>query len=35
MNLQEFCKPFDKPLYGLNGVHSKQEVIKFFMLKTQ
>ena len=31
MNLQEFCKPFDKPLYGLNGVHSKQEVIKFFI----
>lgn len=31
MNLQEFCKPFDKPLYGLNGVHSKQDVIKFFI----
>ena len=31
MNLQEFCRPFDKPLYGLNGVHSKKDVIKFFI----
>ena len=31
MNLQEFCKPFDKPLYGLIGVHSKKDVIKFFI----
>lgn len=33
MNLQQFCKPFDKPLYGLNGVRSKEAIIKFFITK--
>lgn len=31
MNLQEFCKPFDKPTYGLNGIRSKEKIVSFFV----